>query len=258
MMKFYIFSGLVFLIFLFLSACKGDGQGFASPGPEPCPVNMVPVGPICVDVFEASVWSMPPDSGGNPQGTQFGVGTDDYPCSDNGNDCTASAANPIFAVSAPGETPGAFITWFQAEQACANVGKRLLRNGEWQMAAAGTPDDSTSCNTSTGSVENTDARETTCVSNWGVVNMVGNLAEWVEDWIQDNSDIDGGFTSSALYGNDRIAGIDEASPDADRFPAALKRGGDFGDAGGFAGVFALFALNAPSHSDDDSGFRCAR
>ena len=56
---------------------------------------------------------------------QRGVSSDDYPCNDNGNDCTN-----IYAVSIPGVTPSAFITWFQAQAAAANSGKRLLTNAE--------------------------------------------------------------------------------------------------------------------------------
>jgi Sulfatase-modifying factor enzyme 1 len=133
----------------------------------------------------------------------------------------------------------------------------LRRQEEWQAAAAGTPDDAISCNINTGQVESTDARATTCVSNWGVVNMVGNLFEWVADWMQDRSRVDNGDTSRALYGHDIIAGIDEAFPERDRFPAALYRGGHFVDDTG-AGVFALYANDSPSHSRDNPGFRCAR
>jgi hypothetical protein len=229
---------------------------FATQAHAGCPANMDRVGPICVDRYEASVWSTRPDGRGRPRGTQFGVSADDYPCSDTGNDCSATAAHPIFAVSAPGVTPSANITWFQALQACLNVGKRLLRNDEWQAAAAGTPDDAAACNIDTGAVEPTSAR-TACASNWGTVNMVGNLFEWVADWSQDNSRIDQGDTASALYGNDALAGIDEALPETDRFPAALYRGGHFDD-GAKAGVFALYANESPSVSKGNTGFRCAR
>ena len=61
----------------------------------------------------------------------------DYaPCADNGQNC----ADDIFAVSLAGVTPSARITWFQAQAACANAGKRLPTNAEWQVAVAGTPD----------------------------------------------------------------------------------------------------------------------
>lgn len=92
-----------------------------------CPVNMVSVGPICVDKYEASVWSRPPNARGTPQGTQFGLAADDYPCSDNGNNCSRPGSSKrIFAVSAPRVVPSQRMTWFQAQQACVNVGKRLL------------------------------------------------------------------------------------------------------------------------------------
>ncbi|MCI0528870.1 MAG: formylglycine-generating enzyme family protein [Nitrospira sp.] len=259
MIRFYFFciamSGI--LVFVFSSV----GMVFAA---DKCPVNMVPVGPICVDIYEVSVWSKPPKENGTPQGSQFGATTDNYPCSDNGNDCS-KAGTKIYAVSAKGVTPSRFITWFQAQQACANVEKRLLRNGEWQMAAAGTPTDyepgadngTTDCNTSTAAAVVTTGSRSRCVSNWRVFDMVGNLAEWVEEWIQDNEDIDGGTTSTALYGNDTIFGIDEAFPVTDRFPAAILRGGHFLGAGPAQdGVFWLDACSTPSETSGAFGFRC--
>ena len=81
--------------------------------------------------------------------TQLGTSGDDYaPCADSGQNCT----DDIYAVSLPGVTPSAFITWFQAQQACTNAGKRLPTNAEWQAAVAGTPDPgpddgTTDCNT---------------------------------------------------------------------------------------------------------------
>ena len=219
-----------------------------------CPVNMVKIGKLCVDKYEASVWSRRPDSNGNPQGTQFGATTDDYPCSDNGNDCFKSLSGKIFAVSAPGVTPSAFITWFQAQQACANVGKRLLRNGEWQMAAAGTPDPGNSpgaedCNTFSSSGADLTGSRTNCVSNWGVFDMVGNLWEWVEDWVPAST-----TCVNPLFADDFncLAGASTTFG-----PGALIRGGSFGNSAG-AGVFALTTFAAPSSSVSYIGFRCAR
>ena len=118
-----------------------------------CSRDTVKVGVTCVDRYEASVWSIPPDSttlikqvqkgratlahltGGGA--TQLGIGsTINYPCGNTGNGCK----DLIYAVSLAGVPPSANITWFQAQQACGNSGKRLLTNAEWQMAAAGTPD----------------------------------------------------------------------------------------------------------------------
>lgn len=60
---------------------------------------MVNVGPVCIDKYETSVWSSPTG------GTQYGVSSDNYPCDDNGQNCTN-----IYARSVAGVTPSAFIT----------------------------------------------------------------------------------------------------------------------------------------------------
>src|SRR5262245_17237085 len=246
---------------LFVLAGRVDVAGQGT-----CPDNMVHVGSICIDQYEASVFDQLPDNTGNPRGTQFGLSGDDYPCPDNGNDCTPNGTNVlIVAVSAPNRIPSTFITWFQAQQACANAGKRLLRNGEWQMAASATPEPPGNspgpedCNTNSRSASQTGSRSL-CASIWGVFDMVGNVAEWVEDWMQSNEKRDQTNITSALYGRDMIDGIDEAktAPSmGEGFPPALVRGGSFSSGGG-AGVFALDATVAPTFSDRNIGFRCAQ
>lgn len=209
--------------------------------------KMARVGATCVDVYKASVWSTPTGR------TQFGVTVDDYPCSNNANDCTGATA--IYARSEAGVMPSRFITWFQAQQACANSGKRLLTNAEWQQAAAGTPDGAPCIVDAEGPGPTGTAG---CESNWGTFDMVGNIWEWVADWIQGSDDaIDEGFISSDLYGNDVIFGIDEVFPEEDRFPPALIRGGTFRH-GTAAGVFALAASQSPSSPISLIGFRCGR
>ncbi|MGI9302400.1 MAG: SUMF1/EgtB/PvdO family nonheme iron enzyme, partial [Gammaproteobacteria bacterium] len=98
---------------------------------------MVKVGPLCADRYEASVWDSA--AGG---GTQFGLvaNTNNNPCEPNGSNC----AN-IYARSEANREPSSQTTWFQAAAACANVGKRLPTNAEWQLLALGT--DETNCNT---------------------------------------------------------------------------------------------------------------
>ena len=142
---------------------------------------MVRVGAVCIDKYEASVSSEPNG------GVQYGVGgTDDYPCDDNGQDCTN-----IYARSIPGVKPSADITYFQAQQALANAGKRLPTNAEWQTAVAGTPDpgtdnDTTDCNVTDDGFPANDpvnaGSRSACVSRFGAFDMVGNIAEWVADW----------------------------------------------------------------------------
>jgi len=98
----------------------------------PCPEGMVEVeadewiyvegglsGPLCMDMYEASVWSGP-----DCTGTQYGANGDDYPATfpDLGNHPIDGA---LYACSRAGVMPSRYITWFQASQACINSGKRL-------------------------------------------------------------------------------------------------------------------------------------
>ncbi len=160
-----------------------------------CPAGeMVAVGSLCVDTYEASVW----DTASGPSQILDGA----LPCATNGSDCGANAANPIYARSVPNVTPAAQITWYQAVQACANVGKRLPTTAEWQMAASGTPSPATGgtdptqeCNTSTAAAADTGASSagaTPCVSSAGAFDMVGNLWEWTAELTDLASG--GGFT----------------------------------------------------------------
>src|SRR5207249_12241511 len=110
---------------------------------------------------------------------QLGLASGDLPaagCPATGNGCVN-----VYAVSIPGVTPAAFITWFQAAAAARNSLKRLPTNQEWQVAAFGTPDGNP-CNVSSASVAFTGAA-LGCISDVGAFDMVGNVYEWVADWV---------------------------------------------------------------------------
>lgn len=217
-----------------------------------CPLDMVLVGPgLCVDRYEASVWGPP----GTPlEETQYGLGSLDYPCAADGQDC-----GNIFARSREGVVPSRAITWFQAQQACANAGKRLLTNAEWQMAVVGTRDPgdadngTTDCNTL--GVEPVPTGERAgCQSSVGVNDMVGNLFEWVADWKPYAATPCPGWGS---FSDDLMC---MAGTVAERSPGALLRGGSFGFSTG-AGPFTISARGDPLALDSSrvfTGFRCAR
>jgi formylglycine-generating enzyme required for sulfatase activity len=247
-------------------------------GPLPLPVrrcapDAVPAGAACLDRYEASVWRIPNPATANAilvrrvqQGrathadliaggaTQVGAVGDDYaPCANNGQNC----ANDIYAASLPSEIPSTNITWFQAQEACANAGKRLPSNAEWQIGANGTPDvipdnATTDCNiASDGGASLTGARSG-CVSARGAFDMVGNLAEWVADWAPASTTCPGwgGFSDDEMC----FAGASTTT----NAPGALVRGGAFASIGGaHAGPLAVH-LFAPLHTNNFVGFRCAR
>jgi hypothetical protein len=230
----------------------------------------VPAGTACLDRYEASVWRVPNPATTNALlvrkielglatavdlaaggATRLGVGGDDYaPCADDGQNC----GGDIYAVSLPSQFPSADITWFQAQEACANAGKRLPANAEWQVAANGTPDPgpdngTTDCNSNAGSVTLTGARSD-CVSARGAFDMAGNLDEWVADW----APLSLGCSSWGSLSDDLMC-FSGASPAA-ASPGALLRGGDFRNRAS-AGPLAVVASGGPFNSARFVGFRCA-
>lgn len=234
-----------------------------------CPPDSAPSGNICIDKYEVSVWETTNAKliKKIKKGTmtladltagavQHGVSSDDYGsgCLDTGNGCV-----DFYAVSIPGVTPSAFLTWFQAAATSRNAGKRLPTNGEWQAAALGTPDpgtdnDSTDCNVGSGTPNTTDPVPTgsrsDCVSDVGAFDMVGNLVEWVADWVPRST---GCGSWNAFSDDDQcLAGAATDGP-----PGALLRGGFFSN-GSFAGVFYLNGNQEPNSAGGTIGFRAAR
>ncbi len=246
----------------------GFALGLAAPAaaaPAACPPDSVESGNICIDKYEGSVWEttdaklIKKIKDGSviladltvAGAIQHGVSSDDYDpgCPDTGNGCVH-----FYAVSIPGVTPSSRLTWFQAAAAARNSGKRLPTNAEWQAAALGTPDPGASpgsedCNTNSSGPDLTGARAN-CKSDVGAFDMVGNLWEWVADWVPRSTVCSswGGFSDDdmCLAGASITAG-----------PGALIRGGNWAD-GTDAGVFAVRGIPDPPFDHLDIGFRAAR
>jgi len=252
-----------------LSALLVAFASVAAPARAVCPPDAVQVGPTCVDKYEASIWQIPASNtilirkvqlgkatlaelsaGAIQLGCIAAAGQTAYPASFpvNGN-WTA----PVYAASVPGVLPSTCVSWFQAEQACALSSKRLVTNQEWQRAAAGTPDDGSTCNTNNGMapLPSSTGSSSGCVSNWGAFDMVGNVWEYVGDWQEQATGQlnwpSGNFADdfSAVGGN----GLGR--------PGAVVRGGFWHMSSG-AGIFAIDALHDPSEAPPAVGFRCAR
>jgi hypothetical protein len=247
------------------------GTAIAAGPLKKCPPDSVVSGTVCMDKYEASVWRIPDPTGVNKKlvskvqkgkatladltaagATQLGTTGDNYgPCTDNGQ----TSCSDIFAVSLRGVTPSAYITWFQAQQACKNSRKRLPSNAEWQAAVAGTPDPgpdngTTDCNTGNTPAVAPTGSHSSCVSTDGAFDMVGNLSEWVADWVPLSTVCPhwGGFSNDLMC----LSGASTTQG-----PGALLRGGHLFEGMG-AGPLAVLGLSRPSDSGDFVGFRCAR
>ncbi len=252
-----------------------------------CGDDMVQVGTFCIDKYEASLHTAATG------GTLIPIAN----CDITGANCVqvpGGAANPnaIFAQSLSDTAPS-IANWFQALQACANVGKRLPTNAEWQTAAVGSnailanelAGDGTDCRIN-GSFpadfrapDNAGATNN-CTSAYGVVDMIGNAGEWVADWVQGQGDTGTArpgedSENSATFGGDSVDNVTPAdnngvSTDGDLtnaneeenvLPAAIFRGGQANE-GAQAGEFSVGFNASPSFIGNGStiglGFRCAK
>ncbi|MBI5479492.1 MAG: SUMF1/EgtB/PvdO family nonheme iron enzyme [Deltaproteobacteria bacterium] len=220
--------------------------------------EMVKVGDFWIDRFEA---------------TKCGSGSLG---SEHGQDTTA------LACSVAGATPQASITWFQAAAMCANAGKSVCTNAEWQTAVSGTPDpgswpqvgsctgpaSTSNCNTCAGD-PGLAGQAISCVSRFGAYDMIGNYWEWVADWWQagqawtqhafsDGASI-GSWPAGYGDGGDQTWGVDgrvdNGTGFVDGLPAGALRSGSCLDRTG-AGAFTLHLNGAPSNMSGHLAARC--
>lgn len=228
-----------------------------------------------MDRYEATLWD--DEAGGGMQ--RFSGGADDSTAAFPKN---GQITVPLYALSVPGKAPAGSITWFQAMEACAASGKRLPSIQEWMRAARGTVDpgvndgsENSKCHTdsSVGKPRLTgqalgDAKVTSCVSDWGVEDAIGNMSERAAEWHAGLYESDAYGTlhywqdwPDASFNGDAIANVSSWAKVGNQgewqqgLPAALILGGDFSN-GSKAGIF-LFGLNAsPALWESFAGVRC--
>jgi hypothetical protein len=247
--------------------------------------EMVKVGDSWIDRYEA--WVCAGDLGCDPGYDVDGTGT----CIPRGG---VSKTTASIACSTAGRGPTVRATWFQAAQMCANAGKRLCTNAEWQTAVSGTPDPGDgvtipggraaldACNVASnpGRVPNASASgrpantgaHADCVSRFGAYDMIGNVSEWIADWWEagpqwtttDGAPApthagSGGGPWPPGYGDDMTLNLDGQAFSGSQWtpglPAAGLRGGHW-DIGTDAGAFALHLDSGPSLVSTNIGARC--
>ena len=270
--------------------------------PAKCPSDMVWVstGKFCVDKYEAS------KGGGSYKIDMNGDGDfldviDVYGNNEAGTNWTESSSTTEKAVSVSGANPWVSVNQVNAKAACMASGKRLCTGYEWLLAGKGTPDiDSSapaagteSCQIwNTGSWPDYSGKKpdgstwtdnpagtnsiktgtaTSCVSDAGAYDLIGNVWEWTDNVINNGLHpvtgaalpAQSGVRSIDIYGIPDETGSTTSDYNYDYFYIntdgyrGMIRGGSW-DHGALAGVFALALNCAPSPPAASGGFRCCK
>ena len=203
---------------------------------------------LCVDLYEASPGKgCPYQNPGSPTETERNA-----------------TAEGCYAASVAGASPWTYVSLPQAQRMCLGAGKRLPTGKEWHRIALGTSAED--CTVNRNGAEKTG--NSTCVSDAGAFDAVGNVWEWVDETVTDGSydgrvlpgegyvtsvDADGvaitsGELPDELYGEDYIwmnaSGV-----------MGMIRGGYY-SSGEDGGLYTVNASIPTSFATQGIGFRC--
>jgi formylglycine-generating enzyme len=223
---------------------------------------MAPVGPSCVDRYEAHLVAA--DAASEPHSPY------ERPRPD----------RRYRAVSAPGVVPQAYVSRFEAAAACQNAGKRLCRADEWLRACRGSHDqefpygpkelpgrcnthkphllprvfganttltfdlhyNSPKLNQAPGFLART-GEYSGCVNDYGLFDMVGNLHEWVADDVTRSL----ARRIALPYGEDRMGPAGSGAFMGGYFSSQGEHG---------TGCRYITTNHRPDYHDYSIGFRC--
>jgi len=230
------------IVLTWVSSAKIAGSGAPA-----CPDDMVNVaGSVCVDTFEAGLDAIDP----------------------NGSVTAAHPANKpvgkarVRAKSVRGVTPQGYISQKEAGLACANAGKRLCTNAEWQAACAGAPKtrypygvarQRGACNDEGREPLASVQRDRGSPETWGIDPMNDPRLHLVPGGVARTGRFDRCRSEAGIY--DMVGNLHEWTADS----AGTTRGGYYLDTSSL-GVGCGYAATAHDldYHDYSTGFRCCK
>ena len=209
------------------------------PGTDGCPAGMLAIHgttSFCIDRFEAALVELRADGSSAPWSPYFNPGT-----------------TRVAARSLRGAVPQGYITGAQAKRACAEAGKRLCTDAEWQRACAG-PENTTypyGATLEAGLCNDARARHPAVELFGEVTNLTSPCINQLDDGLEATGSFTGCVTAEGAF--DMMGNLHEWTAD----PNGTFRGGFYVDTyRNGPGCRYVTTAHDTGHHDYSTGFRC--